>query len=208
MDATKSLTIFYSWQSDSDQDCNLKAIRNALRLASGNIEGEMDDIKLILDEATRDTAGSPDISATLFQKISSSDIFISDITTINHEFKDLPKKTSNPNVLIELGYAVATLGWGRIIMLFNKSFGQFPQDLPFDISKRRISDYSISSKKDHNGIGELKQLLKVAVKTIIEKNPLKPNQIQSLSPSEKKIGYNKFNTNSFNYSYPVTRFLF
>ena len=182
----KSITIFYSWQSDSDQDCNLKAIRNALRLASVDIESDIENVTLVPDEATRDTAGSPDIPATIFQKISNSDIFICDITTINHEFKDVPRKTSNPNVLIELGYAVAILGWERIIMLFNKSFGQFPLDLPFDIDRRRISDYSVSSKDDNNGKGQLKGLLKIAVKTIIEKNPLKPNEIQNLSPEEKR----------------------
>lgn len=137
---TKTITVFYSWQSDTNQDCNLKAIRNALRLSSVEIEAEIENITLVLDEATRDTAGSPDIPATIFQKISNADIFICDITTINHEFGTLPRKTPNPNVLIELGFAIATLGWGRIIMVFNKSFGQFPRDTPFDIDRRRISE--------------------------------------------------------------------
>src|SRR5690606_13757815 len=126
------------------------------------------------------------IPATIFQKINDCDIFICDITTINSEVENIPRKTPNPNVLIELGYAVASLGWERIIMLFNKSFGEFPTDIPFDIDRRRISDYKVSDKEDNSGKGNLRQLLKLAINTIIEKNPLRPNEVEKLTPDEKK----------------------
>ncbi|HEM7578001.1 TPA: hypothetical protein U2J86_005053, partial [Serratia marcescens] len=60
------------------------------------------------DQATDDTPGSTEITATIIAKISTSQIVISDVTVI-------PKKEfPNPNIMFELGFAVAKLGWGRI----------------------------------------------------------------------------------------------
>jgi len=186
MAKTKAITIFYSWQSDSDPICNTYPIRNALRLAAIDLEAGINDVKILTDEATSNTAGSPDIPATIFQKISFCDIFVADVTTINTEFPTLSKKTPNPNVLIELGYAIATLGWERIIMVFNKSIGDFPKDLPFDIDRRRISDYSIIGKDDKTGQGNLKLLLINALRTIIIQDPLKPSEVSGLTLKEKQ----------------------
>jgi hypothetical protein len=49
----------------------------------------------------------------------------------------------NPNVGYELGYAVATLGWDRVILLFNEACGEFPKDLPFDFIQNRASPYRL-----------------------------------------------------------------
>jgi hypothetical protein len=181
-----AISVFYSWQSDTDNECNLRAIRHALRLASIDIESDYKDIRIVSDEATRNTPGSPDIPSTILQKISNSDIFVCDVTTINSAFKDIPKKTPNPNVLIELGYAVAILGWDRIIMLFNKAHGKFPEDLPFDLDRRRVSGYSVLTKQDGSGKGLLKQILKDAIAAILDHNPKKNNELKSLSPEDKK----------------------
>jgi hypothetical protein len=48
----------------------------------------------------------------------------------------------NPNVLIELGYAVKTLGWNRIVCVFNMAFGRV-EDLPFDLRQRRVRCYTL-----------------------------------------------------------------
>jgi hypothetical protein len=42
----------------------------------------------------------------------------------------------NPNILIELGYAVAKKGWERIICVMNQQYGG-PSKLPFDLQHRR-----------------------------------------------------------------------
>lgn len=176
--------IFYSWQSDLPRETNQTVLRQSIRSANNLIEDDIDNIRIELDEATRETTGSPNIPQSIFSKISKSDIFICDLTTINADSEK--RKVPNPNVLIELGYAIAVLGWERIIMLFNTNYGSFPTDLPFDIDRHRTSDFKITNKADKNGKNQLIQLLKVAIKPIIEKKPLKPEEEKALSPKERK----------------------
>jgi hypothetical protein len=47
------------------------------------------------------------------------------------------KRTPNPNVMIELGYAARSRGWDRIIPIMNTSGGTSPEQLPFDLRHRR-----------------------------------------------------------------------
>ncbi|WP_055413814.1 TIR domain-containing protein [Nonlabens sp. YIK11] len=167
------VTIFYSWQSDLPKGTNQNAIRKALRSVANKLEDVTPETQIILDEATRNTSGSPNIPMTIFSKISSSDIFICDLTTINRETSDF-RKVPNPNVLIELGYAIAEIGWERIIILFNETFGSFPNDLPFDIDRHRASRFAISDTKDKNGIKNLTALLSLAIEVVVEQNPPLP----------------------------------
>lgn len=66
------------------------------------------------DEATTGTTGSPNIVTTLFSKIDNCDLFIADLSLCFTEDRQNEKKSPNPNVLLELGYAVKTLGWGQV----------------------------------------------------------------------------------------------
>ena len=50
----------------------------------------------------------------------------------------------NPNVMFELGFAVHSLGWERVICVCNEEYGNI-ETQPFDISKHRIITYR---KKD------------------------------------------------------------
>lgn len=182
---TDTFTIFYSWQSDLPKPTNQNGIRKSLRVATNLVEDKLIDIRIDIDEATRNTTGSPNIPLTIFTKISSCDIFICDLTTINKNSDGL-RKVPNPNVLIELGYAIATLGWERIIMLFNTNFGSFPNDLPFDIDRHRASPFSIKDKSDKEGINQLTQLLNTAIYPILKELPLRPNESKSFSPKKRK----------------------
>lgn len=179
-------TIFYSWQSDLPKDTNLNAIRQSIREASSLVESEIEDTRIEVDEATRDTTGSPNIPKTIFDKISASDVFICDLTTINTTAPKDFRRVPNPNVLIELGYAIATLGWERIVMVFNEVHGVFPIDLPFDIDRHRSMRFKIQDKKDNSGKSKLSQEMKVAIQSIIEKAPLKPDEKRKETPEEKK----------------------
>lgn len=177
--------IFYSWQSDLPKDSNLNGIRQSLRNAANEIENNDDEIRIDLDEATRNTSGSPNIPLTIFDKIDSCDVFICDVTTINSGNSD-NRKMPNPNVLIELGYAISALGWGRIIMVFNTNYGSFPNDLPFDVDRHRATVFSIKDKTDKVGKSQLSSVLKNAIEAIIKAAPLKPNELKNLSPTEIK----------------------
>ena len=59
----------------------------------------------------------------------------------------------NPNVLIELGYAIKTLGWSKIICLFNSQTGKI-EDLPFDINHNRVTAYT-SNLENKKRISEI-----------------------------------------------------
>jgi hypothetical protein len=183
---TEIETIFYSWQSDLPKTTNQNAIRQSLRSAINLVEDKFENLRIELDEATRNTTGSPNIPSTIFDKISKSDIFICDLTTINNDADIKFRKTANPNVLIELGYAISKLGWERIILLFNTQYGTFPNDLPFDIDRHRASKFKIRDKSDKNGKNDLTQLLKNCISPIIKQKPLKPSEKNNLTPSEIK----------------------
>ncbi len=137
-------TIFYSWQSDLPKNSNLNFIENCLELATKKLRSlKPISIELTIDKATREITGSPDITESIFNKISRSSVFIADISIINSSSRKL-RKTPNPNVLIELGYAARTLGWEKIICIYNTDYGEF-KDLPFDLRNRRIMSYSLKN---------------------------------------------------------------
>src|ERR1039457_1181459 len=195
----KSITLFYSWQSDLPDATNRRLIREALRAASSRLEAEValgKGLRIVLDEATRNRPGSPNIPLTILEKIEAADIFVADITTINDGVPSTYKRTPNPNVLVELGYAVAHLGWGRIIMLFNRAYGKFPDDAPFDIDRHRASPYefrnditlrkSLPSSNQSVAKQAVVDLLYTAIKSIIEHNPNKARDTWHLSPSQAK----------------------
>lgn len=179
-------TIFYSWQSDLPKETNLNAIRQSLRDVANEIENEIDDTRIDLDEATRNTTGSPNIPKNIFDKISICDVFVCDLTTTNCKAPEEFKRTPNPNVLIELGYAISELGWERIIMVFNKFHGKFPTDLPFDIDRHRATPFTITDKKDKGGKSDLSKVLKDAIKLILEKSPRRPSELKTETPEQRK----------------------
>ena len=76
--------------------------------------------------------------------------------------------TPNPNVLIELGFAINQLGFGKIICINNDSFGAV-ENLPFDIRQNRIARYELSSKPNlKEQKAKLKNILKGDLLCIVE----------------------------------------
>ena len=168
------MKVFYSWQNDLPKNTNRKFISDMLANVAKDIRTK-DNININIDEATKDESGTPDIIETIIKKISNADVYVADISIVG-SYSDT-KKTPNPNVLYELGYAVSRLGWDRIILIFNDEFGKL-DDLPFDINKRRISlKYSLAESDDNNKIqsmcGSMSKCLKGYIKQILEKNPIK-----------------------------------
>ncbi len=187
MPESKDVVIFYSWQTDSPDRTNRRAIRDALRAASSKLEESFSasSLRLIVDEATRDDPGSPNIPQRIIEKIELSDIFVCDVTTINVAATNLQRKTPNPNVVFELGYAVARLGWPRIVMLFNEAFGSV-SDLPFDIDRQRVSRYKFeeSAQPNKEAKNALETLVTGALKLLLDKNP--PKAAHALNPDQER----------------------
>jgi len=134
-------TIFYSWQSDLDAKYNRNFILDALEKAVKAL-GREDTVTLaaVVDRDTMGLPGSPSIVDSITAKIAKSDLFIADISIVSPKRNRRP--TPNPNVLFELGYASAIIGWERIILLQNTSYGG-PEKLPFDLRGRRILTYEV-----------------------------------------------------------------
>jgi len=175
--------VFYSWQSDLPNSTNRGFIEKALEGAAKAIRSdESIEIEPVIDRDTAGIPGAPDIASTIFAKIDQSQVFACDVSIINQDEKSRP--TANPNVLIELGYALNALGWERILMIMNTAFGP-PEILPFDLSKKRVVTYDMP-EGCQNRSQERKQLenkLNTALRTIfteIEKNPSKEDTQKSL----------------------------
>lgn len=81
-----------------------------------NQELEIEDA-LRLDHDTKGVEGSPDIASTILEKVDECDIFIGDISFIAKSKSN--KYCPNPNVLIELGYALNCLSDARVINVMN-----------------------------------------------------------------------------------------
>lgn len=182
-DSTKTPRIFYSWQSDLDAKSNRNAIEDSLKETQKLLE--KDSISVDIDQATRGEVGTPDIVETILKKITQSDIFVCDVTYINHDCTCLRgdsalRKTPNPNVLFELGYALRILGWERVLIILNTNYGKI-DDLPFDLDKRRVLSYRCNGENRKEAIQKLAADLKSRIKAIIEKNPTKPILVGEVS---------------------------
>ncbi|MFI3262492.1 MAG: hypothetical protein R3Y26_06245 [Rikenellaceae bacterium] len=137
--------IFYSWQSDVGKHANRTYIAQKIEEAISKITTKNEFIKISFDESTRGDSSSPDIKDTIIRKITNCDIFICDVTPIIifEERKAIP----NPNVMFELGYAVSSLGWDRIILVWNDCYGD-SKLVPFDIYSHRRTHYDKDSEKN------------------------------------------------------------
>jgi hypothetical protein len=134
-------TVFWSWQSDLDRsitkDFIKAALEEALEKASSELQLESAD-RVELDHDTKGEAGLVEIVKTIFGKIDTCDVFVADITPIATTSPHAgQKQIPNPNVMIELGYALRELGHKRVITVANLAFGGRPEELPFDLRHRR-----------------------------------------------------------------------
>lgn len=137
----KKFAVFYSWQSYIGGYANKGYIKDKILSAFKDL-----NIKIELLEDSRGITGAPDIPDAILTKITKSDIFICDITPayILDIKEDKKRALPNPNVMFELGFAVRSLGWERVICVCNEEYGDV-EIQPFDISKHRIITYR---KKD------------------------------------------------------------
>jgi len=137
------MKVFYSWQSDLPKRTNWSFIEDALQKAAKSVAKDNLGVEPVIDRDTQNISGSPDIAQTIFDKIRSADAFVCDASIINSPRREGYRLTPNPNVLVELGYAAATLTWDRIIVVNNSAFGR-EEDLPFDVRGRRVISYQLS----------------------------------------------------------------
>src|SRR3546814_17422421 len=76
-----------------------------------------------------------EITAAIFDKILHCATFVADLTPIART--SAGKAIPNPNVAIELGWALKMPGWRRMVAVMNVAAGYSAEDLTFAIRHRR-----------------------------------------------------------------------
>ena len=138
-------TVFYSWQSDIAETRGL--VQAALERAVRNVNRDY-SLEMRLDQDTSGIGGWPEIAAVILDKIDQCEVFVADITPINGPESNF-RLTPNPNVMLELGYALATgLGRTRIICIVNSAYllNEEIKELPFDIRGSRPLVFSLADR--------------------------------------------------------------
>jgi hypothetical protein len=158
--------VFWSWQSDHAGKVSHYLVRDALQLAIAKLrvpedieeptETDRRD-KLELDHDTKGETGWTDIADSIFKKIEKSGVFVADVTPVA---KSKKRKVMNPNVAIELGYAIKALSWANCLGVLNLAYGSV-EDLPFDISRTRSwpVTYKLKEGATNEEIAEAKKKL-------------------------------------------------
>src|SRR5581483_6408149 len=148
------IKLFYAWQDDRPPQVTRSVIRSALEKAAQAIQADRDGaIQLVIEEATDNTPGMCDIPNTILKKIRECDVFVCDLTFIGEirNRKREVKKVSNPNVVLELGYAARSIKWRRVLGVMNTVFGR-PEQHMFDIKRRHALRYSLHGTADQAAI--------------------------------------------------------
>lgn len=160
-----NFTLFYAWQSDLPPKSNRYFIRDAAKAALHELSNEsVLEESPRLDHDTRDTPGTPEIAATIFGKIDKAGLLLADVSFVGRS--GAGDRLPNPNVLLELGYAAARIGWDRTLLVMNTFFDD-PEHLPFDLKHRRWPiTYHLDDSNPADPKGVLQKLtanIKVAI---------------------------------------------
>jgi hypothetical protein len=163
--------IFWSWQSDYSPKTCRSFIKICLNEAIKQLASELnveDADRPSLDHDTKGERGMADITNTILNKIANSAVFVADLTPIATSPKG--KWLPNPNVMIELGWAMHRPGWERVIGVLNTASGAEEENLPFDIRQRRIITYILDDKADGKTKKSVKAKLTKELKDAILNN--------------------------------------
>jgi hypothetical protein len=164
-------TVFYAWQNDNPNQVNRFLIRDVLDGASRSIKNDLSvEDSPRLDYDTRGVSGTPEIASTIFSKIKRCAVFVADVTFVGASILTSPdrerKLLPNPNVMLELGFASATIGWDRIIAVMNEHYGSADQQI-FDLKSRRFPIRFTADPVSPDGLDETKRQLRISVERAI-----------------------------------------
>ena len=181
-------TVFWSWQDDLPIKPNREFIRNCLADAVKEVSDalDVDDMDRIeLDHDTNGASGMVDFSQTISEKIKACSVMVADVTptATTERGKFLP----NPNVMIELGYAMASIEFDRIIAILNTAYGDKAKTLSFDIRHLRILTYALTADAPK---AERQAERKVLTLKLVDAIKTNINKVRSESTAEDIKGVN------------------
>lgn len=168
-------TVFYSWQSDAPDRETGSLIRDALQAAIADVSSELGlGDSLTFDQDTQGVPGNPEVASTILQKIGDCGIFVADMSLVASTPSG--KKSPNPNVLLEYGFALGVKGKSRLVTVMNSFYGE-PKELPFDLANRRwpfsyLLPPDAPAPELRDAREALRKRLVVAIRTIVEAESL------------------------------------
>lgn len=193
------IKVFYSWQSDLPNSTTRGLIQSSIEAAVRNMR---DTVEVTADRDTQGVYGSPDIVETIFSKIDDCDIFVADVSAVTTyhvmdsegQPTDRIKATPNPNVLVELGYAVRVLGWENVICIMNDDYSN-GGELPFDIEHHRLTKYSLNQHNKSEVRRQLRDIISSTILNVLDGGRRIPPKfsnilIGSWKPLEKNVSDN------------------
>jgi hypothetical protein len=127
--------VFLAWQSQNKKTANY--IKKQLNKATKYLE-KQGIVVDVIKSPTQEEPGSPNINDAIWKQIQSADIFIADLSFVSRV------RTSNDNVMYELGIADALLGENRTIILVDEHTKI--EKLAFDINHKRISPINTENR--------------------------------------------------------------
>lgn len=190
------MKIFWSWQSDTHQPNGRYFVRDVLKEIVSELsnvdaaedadrpEDEESEDQLQIDHDTEGVAGSPPIAETILQKIREAAVFIADVTPVGTTPGG--KRVPNPNVMIELGYAMKVLGQKRIILVMNSGEGASLRHLPFDLRHWR-APLSYKLKRDAEDQRRIEEAKKLKESLSARLLPCILAAVSDLSAANKKV---------------------
>ena len=188
-------TVFYAWQSDCDQNGNRYLIQDALKRAIKTVNADLPaQSQLVLDHDTVGVAGTPEITATILRKIDDCAVFVADVSFVGESWEhveaDHRKLLPNPNVMIELGYAMSRKDEQQIILVMNEAYGT-PADLPFDFSHKRwplrYSYKEGEGTKRSAALSALSQKLVSALKAVVNSGKLASQNDATIEQARARV---------------------
>lgn len=144
---SKTYKLFYSWQSD--EKVSRKILDAALELAKNDLK-QKEGIDIEIDYSTLGKSGMPSIDQTILRKIDDCDLLLADITPVckyqqqQSNGQQVTKEVPNPNVLIEMGYAMSSVGIDYVIAVAHRGKWE-AHNLPFDIRNHSVYTFDSSS---------------------------------------------------------------
>ena len=144
------MKVFWSWQSDTPGKTGRFLVRDAIAAAIQKLK-QAEDItepteqqrahSLHLDQDRQGLPGSPDLADAIFKKIEEAAVVIADVTIVARGKGSRGVKGRafiNPNVGIEVGYALKAVGSSNLLLAVNTHHGP-TEELPFDLRHKGIS---------------------------------------------------------------------
>lgn len=204
------ISVFYSWQSEHPECVNHYFIRDALKEAMKVIQRKLElEERPEVDHDTKGTPGLPDIVHTIFSKIEMSSAFVADVSFTSESTKG--RLCANANVLIELGFALRSLGDERLILVMNDAFGSPKDNMPFNLAPRRWPiTYTLDPNADKETrkkvSGELSSKLAYALEVMADSGILFSPPATSSSIRSDRLLFAKF-VEQFPYNSDMIYFL-